>query len=264
MPSNRPLRKSNYSWGLNFSWKPFLGPLLALPTTCCGFASFSFAHCGKKYYRNLNPKLTYASLRSDRLGFCRLSGLFRSVNTMKSLSFDFKPMKGFVSGLKENRDGKGAQQQELNNMNPSKSSQTVSGRRGGHSNQADEICPFWPPLRVPLEYSAVFARNYFQMAKFYAADHCTSYAVRPVKWFMWGFKGNQDGKSAGEEELNNVTPSKSSHSVIVLCGDHSNDQNGIRPFWPILRGPPEYSAVIARTYFQSTLVNILVHLLILA
>ena len=86
-------------------------------------------------------------------------------------SYAFKPVKGFVSGFKENRDGKGTQREELNNMNPSKSSHTVSQLCGGHSNWCDEICPFWPLLHGPPEYSAVFARNYFQMAKFYAVDH---------------------------------------------------------------------------------------------
>ena len=79
------------------------------------------------------------------------------------MSYALKACEDTSVRFKGNWDGKDAQQQELNNMNPSKSSHTVSRMRGGHSNRADEICPFWPLLRGPPEYSAVF----------YAAHHCS-------------------------------------------------------------------------------------------
>ena len=180
--------------------------------------------------QNLCPIAGQAIIAGQTRAGCRFREFLSLYTSHHYTSYAFKPVKRLVSGFKENRDGKGTQQQELNNMNPSNSSPTVSRLRGGHSNRADEICPFWQILRGPPQYSAVFARNYFQMAKSYAA-------VGPVDWFVWGFRENRDGWSAEQEELNNVSPSNSSHSVIVPCGDHSNHADGIRPFWPILRGP---------------------------
>ena len=56
----------------------------------------------------------------------------------------------------------------------------------------------------------------------YTSHHETSYACKPVKGFVSGFKGNRDGKGTQREELNNMNPSKSSHTVSQLCGGHSN------------------------------------------
>ena len=124
-------------------------------------------------------------------------------------SYAFKPVKGFKWGFKENRDGKGAQQQELNNINPSKSFLTVSGMRCGHSNQAHEMCPFWPLLWGPLNIQQSLPGPTF---KWPSSKLPTLARLTPLG--LWsdsckGFKENRDGWSAEQEDLNNVTPSKS-------------------------------------------------------